>query len=412
MSDIEKYINGLVRVGSKFGIDNIRALLARLGSPQDQVKAIHVAGTIGKGSTCAFIESILRHSGYRTGLYVSPHLQDITERIQINGCPISREKFEALAERVKAETEQLREKGIHLTHFEFLTGMAFLHFCEEKVDYAVVEVGMGGRLDPTNIINPVVSVITPIGLDHTEFLGPTIGQIAKEKCGIIKKDVPVVTNNKGEALEVIKEATRTKGTELYLSEQPRLKSADLSLQAFDLLSIKGLRIRMLGEHQLQNAALAVRVAQILGMNEENIKIGLTKTFWPGRFEVIRVAPMVILDGAHNVDGAKALSRTLARYFKDKKLIFVIGIKQGKSFSGIVDILAKHMKKVFVAGSQYKAINPEVLAKEINRHTKNTVVVYDAREAVRRALEEASDDDIICVTGSLYLVGDVRGSLIT
>src|SRR3989338_5320207 len=322
------YMYSLERFGMKLGLDVITDLLQHLGNPHLQFKSIHVAGTNGKGSTCSFLASILQEAGYKTALYTSPHLVKFNERIKVNGNDISDQYLASLAKKIKKTAEQHK---IELTFFEFTTALAFLYFARQKVDIVVVETGMGGRLDATNVLHPLLSVITNISFDHQKHLGDTLEKIAVEKAGIIKKEGMVVTAEKNPAvLEVFRKECRKKNAQLFVSEGDfKIVQRDIFHQAFEF---HGLRydIQMLGEHQIPNALLAILAVELLkekgiACSSRSIQQGLQKTRWAGRLQFIR--KNVLLDCAHNIAGMEMLQKFVQNLPRRK--VLVLGIAEDK-----------------------------------------------------------------------------------
>jgi len=421
------YIHGSYRFGSKLGLENIRKLLDKLGNPQEGLDVIHVAGTNGKGSTCAFLSSVLSEEGYRVGLYTSPYLEMFNERIQISGKPIENKRFADLTNRVKKKVEELISEGnAHPTEFEIVTAVAFCYFKEENVDFLILEVGMGGRLDATNIIEKaLVSVIVPIALDHTQHLGKTIGEIAREKAGIIKENGLVVSASQTtEAENVIKDICREKHAKLEIVKTYNYQIVKRSLKAYEFKStgLNGfgkLRIGLLGEHQIRNCILAVRVLGILvsehgiKLDSEAIRSGLEKAKWPGRLELLAENPCVIIDGAHNRHGAVVLDNFLKYHFKSKKkrvgkMIGVVGVLGDKDAKGIIDETVPFLDMVIATEPENKrAMQVDDLKALIEMKNDSVQVIKNAEEAVERALQFAEFEDCVIIYGSLYLIGHAR-----
>lgn len=425
--DIIEYLYGLQRHGVKLGLSNTIALMERLGGPHKKFRSVHITGTNGKGSTAAFIVSVLGSAGYRTGLYTSPHLVSFTERMRIDNIPISEERVVSLAKRVRdASLEIAREAGggFSPTFFEVTTAMAFTYFAEEGVDIAVVEVGMGGRLDATNVITPLVSVITNIDLEHTEFLGDTIEKIAAEKAGIIKHGVPVVTAvSQREAAAVIEARAADMSTSVFKFGRdfwPRDIISE-NTQSFHYqgirASIDNVEINMLGLHQVQNACLAIAAVECVresGMNipESSIRQGLEQARWEGRLELAARRPDLYLDGAHNPASARALAGALSRLKKKyNRLVLVIGILADKDYKGMLSELLPPADHVIATRPQYsRGMDHQTLAAEIGRMHTSVSISPRIEDALQAALAVSSPDDLIVVTGSLYVVGEARGLL--
>jgi dihydrofolate synthase/folylpolyglutamate synthase len=423
-----EYLYGLQKHGIKFGLTNSRALMDLMGDPHRKFRSIHVAGTNGKGSTSLFIASVLLAAGYRVGLYTSPHLISFTERIRINSSPIAEERVVALAERVRERSRSVPGgEGAPLspTFFEVTTAVAFAYFAEEGVDVAVIEVGMGGRLDSTNVITPLVSVITNIELEHTDFLGQTIEEIAAEKAGIIKPGVRVVTGaSQPEVLRVIASCAEGSRSPLYrlgrdFGPEHAVRGRD---QVFDYRGIDAcyekLRITMLGRHQIDNASLAVAAVECVrdagfSVSESALRTGLEHAVWEGRLERVAQRPDCYLDGAHNPAAAKALAASLRELRPSyRKLILVIGILADKDFCGILLELLSLADHVIVTKPRYaRAMDPSRLAETAQGLYGSVTATESVEDAVRWARQIADEEDLVVITGSLYVVGDARAVIL-
>ncbi|MFC2012017.1 bifunctional folylpolyglutamate synthase/dihydrofolate synthase [Chloroflexota bacterium] len=393
-------------------------LLARLGNPHLKARTVHITGTKGKGSVAAMITSALTISGYTAGLYTSPHLHTFNERIRVGDRLISNEEVTALVERLKPEVAAVNEKATYgkLTTFEIITALGFAHFAEEGVDFQVVEVGLGGRLDATNVVQPVVCIITSISLDHTEVLGNTLTEIATEKAGIIKPGVVVVTSPQAEEADrVIEKACLDQKAELIRVGRDVTWQGlgfDCSRQS---LWVKGrlgsyeLSIPLLGEHQLINAAAVVAALEVLvekgcHMTGNSIKDGLARVDWPGRLQVLRHHPFLVVDGAHNPDSARRLKQSLEKYFDYERAILIIGASADKDIAGIVVELVSLFDRVIVTHSIHPRAMPTApIAAEFRRHGMEAQETDDISLALPLALELAGEKDIICVTGSLFVI---------
>ncbi|MDI6601789.1 MAG: folylpolyglutamate synthase/dihydrofolate synthase family protein [Thermoanaerobacteraceae bacterium] len=414
-----EWIHSVNRFGMKLGLDNIKRLTDALGNPQNKYKIIHVAGTNGKGSVCAMTASILKEAGYKVGLYISPYLEEFNERIQINGVNIPNEDLARLATQVKSIIDGMVSSGLaHPTEFEVVTAIGLKYFEEQGVDFAVVEVGLGGRFDATNVVTPLVSVITNIGYDHMDVLGDTLPKIAFEKAGIIKRGIRVVSYpQEAEVLDVIKARCEEEGA--YLSvvdlDDIRLKATSPDGQAFEYKDLKDLRICLLGEHQLLNAATAINAICYLGdygidIKDEAIRRGLENARWPGRLEVMKQDPYILIDGAHNPQGAGVLRKAIEDIFNYRKLVLVIGVLKDKDVDGIL----KTILPIANAAVLTKPDNPRALsAAELNDRVKNimpglkTYCEDDIESAVRKGIELTDRKDLLLMCGSLYLIGEVR-----
>ncbi len=415
------YLANLAKFGFNFGLGRIQELLKRLNNPHLALKVIHIGGTNGKGSTSAMLSAILQEGGYRVGAFTSPHLKSYTERYRINGAEISGEQVAVLLDELRPHLEAMVAEGFeHPTEFEVGTALAFLYFNREKVDFLVVEVGMGGAIDSTNVVKPLLSIITNVSMDHMDYLGHTIEEITLVKAGIIKPGAPVVTAARGEALGVIESVCLDKKSPLYvvgrdLSWQPA--AWNLSGQEFSLRGrrkyYEKLFIPLLGRHQLVNAATAVAAAEVLmdlgvSLNGDVVRLGLARTRWPGRMEIVSQKPLVIIDGAHNYDGARCLRQALEEYFPGRSIIMVIGMLGDKERALVAAELAGVARAVVVTRPDNpRASNWRELAEEVRNYTSEVYLLEDTGEAVRKALALAGPEEVILVTGSLYMVGGAR-----
>ncbi len=405
----------LHRLGIKPGLGRIKRLLAALGDPQTAYRSIHVAGTNGKGSTSAILHSILSER-YTTGLYTSPHLQRFNERIRVGRALIKDPEVVRTAQRVEAAARKAGIRG--LTFFEFTTAMAFLYFRDRGVEAAVLETGMGGRWDATNTVTPVVSVITNVGLDHEEFLGHDIKSVAAEKAGIIKKSVPVVTGaDKKDALGVIIAEAGKKGSRLsVLGRDFEIIPGANGRFGYrgPVWRLRNLSVGLRGAHQLKNAATAVAalesVSGSLNVTEDDVRSGLARVLWPGRVEVLSRRPLVVLDSAHNPEGAVTLTEALGS-FRYSRLILVIGVMADKDIEGIFSVLIPLAYSViFAAPDTERAASAAVLLQKAAPYGKKASVAAGVKDACRAALKEARPGDAVCCTGSIFTVGEARGYL--
>ena len=420
------YLDSLNTFGIKLGLGRITRLLELLDNPQNKYKTIHVTGTNGKGSTTAMLTAILTNAKIKTGMYTSPHLVSYTERMQINGMEISEADFADSIAIVKEKVEIMVDDGEeNPTQFEVITAAAFYYFARMQVEYAVIEVGLGGLLDSTNVIIPEIAVITNVTFEHANRCGGTLEGIAEHKAGIIKEGVPVVTAAQGIALDIIKEKAREKNSDVFVSgedfssvfkgfmknkQQLTFSSAMVGVSSTYNLGI-------LGEHQVENSSLAVMSALILATNEtritsEGMQKALSEVHWAGRFEVMpqEDEQMIIIDGAHNKAGATVLRQNLDKYFPNKEIVFLLGILEDKDVAGIVDELVRAENSVVVTRpDSERAAAPNKVAKQIKASYVETV--EDIGEALARAKALTMDNKILCVAGSLYLIGVVRAMLV-
>jgi dihydrofolate synthase/folylpolyglutamate synthase len=384
-----------------------------------------VAGTNGKGSTSAITHSILQNAGYKVGLYTSPHLVSFQERMVINGEYISPDEVVSLLERLKPAIKQVarREGCQHPTFFEVITTMAFLYFYEKKVDFAIMEVGLGGRLDATNVCQPLVSVITHIDFDHMDRLGNTLTEIAGEKGAIIKENTPVVSAGQfPEAQDVIKKIARQKESPLYIFGEDidaTLISSQLKGNYFNYRGISNnidnLFVPLAGDFQIENTSLAIATTELLGnsgyvITQDNIFKGVSHSKWPGRFEIVKEKPLVILDGAHNPNGVQQFIKNLKKLVPDKKIIAVLGIFQDKDYTTILKNIIPQVDKVILTMADNPRATPTaVLAEEVKHYInyQNIMESDDVETAINKSLQIARGDDVVCITGSLYTVGEAK-----
>ncbi|MDD5112252.1 MAG: bifunctional folylpolyglutamate synthase/dihydrofolate synthase [Candidatus Altiarchaeota archaeon] len=413
------YLKSLDRFGIRLRLDHSERLLSLLKNPHKKLKCIHVAGTNGKGSVCAYLDSILRQAGFKVGLYTSPHFYKLNERMKINGKPISDSRLSELASRVRPLAERVSRELGDLTFFEVTTAMAFLYFAENDVDYVVLEAGLGGRLDATNVATPLVSVITGISREHTLLLGNSIRQIAGEKAAIIKPRGLVVTAASGVALKVIDEACRRQNAVLCVvgdESSVRRISHGIDKQTFqiDFFGIRrAFAIGLLGRHQLPNAAVAFSVIQMLKtfhrieIPDDAVSEGFLAARLPCRLEVMRGRPLVVLDGAHNPDGIRKLVSSL-RDFNYKKLIVVFGCSHDKEIKPMAKSLGMAASRVFVAETRLaKPLGSGIISAEFKKYLKQVHVEKDVRKAVKKAISVAASSDLVLVAGSLYVAGEAR-----
>lgn len=420
------FLQDLTKFGFNFGLGRIQELLRRMGDPHLKLNVIHIGGTNGKGSTAAMISSILQAGGSRTGFFTSPHLHSYCERYRINGAEIGEGRIAELITRFKPHLEEMVAEGFeHPTEFEVSTALAFVYFYEEKVDFLVLEVGLGGAIDSTNVVMPLVSVITNVAMDHMDYLGNTVSEIAAVKSGIIKEGVPAITAaDDPEALAVIRQAAREKGCELVeVGRDVRweITSRSEAGQEFDLRTPNGvyrrLFIRLVGDHQALNAATAVAAVQALakkgyGFGEHAIRQGLTQAVWPARLEMMQTSPRVLIDGAHNLHGAIALKSALSELYSYDRLILIFGMLGDKEREKVVAQLAPLAgAAVITRPNSPRAGDWEKIAEEVRKYVPEVYVTADISQAVRKGLSLAGPADLVCITGSLYMVAEAREFLI-
>jgi len=430
-SQAEEYLNsfinyeqiaGIPYAQRDYGLGHVEELLSRMADPQLAARTVHIAGTKGKGSVSAMIAQVLSASGYRTGLYTSPHLLNLRERIRINDTLISEVEFAATMDEIKPFIEAMRQDTIFRlpTYFEVLTVLAFVYFQKKRLDFQVLEVGLGGRLDATNVVSkPVVCIITTISLDHTQILGNTLGEIAGEKAGIIKPSCWVVLSPQpGEAASVINEICREKEAKVVQVGKDvtwHKIGGDFHYQSLVIDGRKNsydVSIPLLGDFQLENAATAVAALEIIdptgfAISAANIAQGLARVQWPGRFQILQQHPIVLVDGAHNVTSIKRLVSNIKAYFNHKKIVLVFGTSSDKDIQGIINELVPLSPQVIVTRSSHssRATPTATLAAEFNKRGIRPEAKETVAEAISRALSLVDRTDIICVTGSLFVVAE-------
>lgn len=409
--NVEEYLTRLNVNKINFGLENISALLARMGNPQNACPAILIGGTNGKGSTAAILDSILRQTGLKVGLYTSPHLVDVRERIRLNGKIISRREFCGILQEIKNLASE------PLTYFEVLTAAAFMYFQRQKADYAVLEVGLGGRLDATNVCCPQVSIVTNIGLEHTNYLGRTLTAIAREKAGIIKKNGICVTGvTRQKVVQTLQSVCRGKnsafyrlGADFHIYQQAN----GLALYQSRRKCLNNLEIPLAGAHQLSNAALALAALEKaensgVAVSEAAIRTGLKKIRWEGRMEILCQHPLFLVDGAHNPPGIHALVSTLQKDYPGRRRILIFAALTDKSVKKMLQKIAPLADVIVLPGLQTeRAIPPRHLADILKARGGRIIVAESVRRAMDRAFDLAGSGDMICAAGSLYLVGEIK-----
>ncbi len=409
------YLYKLQKYGIKFGLSSTKNLLNFFGNPHISQNYIHIAGTNGKGSVANFITSILVQAGYRVGLYTSPHLVRFTERIQINFEEISQKEVVDLVEELKKAIVPSEPP----TFFEAVTAMALTYFSKKNVDIAVIEVGMGGRLDATNIITPLMSIITNVSFDHQQFLGNTLKEIAFEKAGIIKEGIPTITGaNDKEAIEVIKKICKEKNSKLFILHKDFSfeKQKDGFTYKGILGNIDDLHLSLIGDHQYENASIALAAIELLiqkGWNIRPVHIikGLKSVKWPGRLHIVSKDPTVILDGAHNPEAIKRLKETVLSNFTYKKLILILGIMEDKDISSMLEEILEIADYVIFSAPNYtRAADPIRLMELSKKVPLKKEILTPLSSAIKKALLVANKEDLVLICGSLFTVGEALAYL--
>lgn len=413
--DYLDYLYGRGSSGEDHTLRNIRKVMEAFDNPQDKIKVIHVAGTNGKGSTAKMLANVLSKK-IKCGIFTSPYMVRINEEISINGVDISDEDFCDLMDRIRPVAEKCDEEGYHITYFEFLTAMVYIYFYEQKVDVAVIEVGLGGSLDSTNIIkSPLASVICSISMDHMNVLGSTIEEIASNKAGIIKKNRPVFVypQTSDKAFDIIKEKAREEDSELFTFEKDEIKIKEVSNEGniFDFQTYKDIHTSLRGKHQIYNASLVLMVLDYFkddfNLSEEDIKDGIKETYNPGRLDLVRTNPRVLLDGSHNKESIDALLESL-KNFEYEKLIVGFSILKDKDYKDIIRDIAGLSDKLIITyiDENPRALDTKEIENEASDFASDIVIIEDNKEAYEYSLKQAGEKDLILWCGSLYLVGKI------
>lgn len=415
-----EFADSTKKYGSILGLESIRNLMQELGNVQEQLHIIHVAGTNGKGSVCAFLSAALTEAGYRVGRYNSPAVFERREVFRIGETMISKEEYAAVFERVQTACEVLTKRGCpHPTVFEVETAAAFLWFYEKKCDLVLLETGMGGETDATNLItHPVCSVLTSIGMDHMQYLGNTIEEIAKVKAGIIKKGCPVVALKQGDSVcEVIKNKAEECGSRCVLVEVPQyMQEAPIWGTTLQDVHYGSVHTALGGVWQRENLSLSLAVLKLLeesdySITKEAVQNGIAKTIWHGRYEVLQTEPLFIIDGAHNPIAAKRLKETIEKDFTNREIIYIIGVLADKEHEKMLRLLLPGAKAVFtVTPDNPRTLDGESLAKEARKYADTVWYVPDIRKAVEMAKETAKESDVILAVGSLSYLKEVKKAL--
>lgn len=418
------YLNEAEVFGIKLGLERTARILELLDNPHKKIKTIHIAGTNGKGSTTAMVSNILTEAGYDVGMYTSPYIEEFEERIQINQKFIPKESLATIITDISIVAEIVKEEGYgNPTYFEIVTCAALLYFHREAVDFAVMEVGMGGRLDSTNVINPLVSAITSISYDHMQILGDSLDKIANEKAGIIKENIPVVLYPQEIiAQEVVEKVCKEKNAPLIKVKKENTKFIKVIQENENirqLIQVKTstnsytIALNLLGTHQLLNCSLSINIIeklQELGykITREHIEEGLKKVKWNGRLEIMGYNPMVVVDGAHNIDGITRLKESVQKYFNYKDIILILGIVKDKEVYKMAEMITPMAKKVIaVTAHSDRATSSHELRDVILKYNKNCFCIENYGDAFNEAINSADEDDLILVSGSLYMISDMR-----
>jgi dihydrofolate synthase/folylpolyglutamate synthase len=414
------YLYGLERFGMVFGLENISRLLQVLGDPHHDLQVIHVGGTNGKGSVSAMMASVLQEEGYRIGLYTSPHLVSFTERIQINGAEITWEEVVKLTDLLRGKVE---EEGIpqRFTFFDFTTALAIYYFAYQEVDVSILEVGLGGRLDSTNVVHPLITVITNVERDHHQILGDRIEDIAREKAGIVKQGIPLISGvSQPEVIDILENLCSKHEAPMRLMGRD-FRGEQITRMTLDFHGcrwhLRGIQLGIAGSFQIENAAVALGALEALedwgyGVEKESIYRGLATVRWPGRLELVQKSPQILLDGAHNHAAARSLRKALQEDFDYRHLYMIVGIMEDKEVSAILSELAP-LADMLIASSPHnpRAMSAQQIAEIAQNYCNEVKVIADIEEGVDYVKKVAQKDDCVVVTGSLFTVGEARNYLV-
>lgn len=420
--EVLEYLKETDKLGSRFGVEAVGRLLTLLGNPQDNLKIIHIGGTNGKGSTSSYLSNILKSSSYTVGLFTSPYMEKINESIKVGGIDISDEDFSRIFSTVLDKIGEMKENGMdHPTTFDILTAMGFVYFKETNADYVILEVGLGGKNDSTNIIeHPIASIFTTIDYDHVDVLGNTIEEIALEKSGIIKENSIVISHPQVKSVEdILVNGAKKKNTRFYKCPMENIAIKEISNDGsvFDFIYgdnyIRDIEISMVGEYQIYNAALALttilvlRERNFLQISDNKIKQGLKETKWPGRLEVLKRKPTILLDGAHNLQGMIQLKKAI-KLFNYRRLVLCIAILKDKDVAHMIEEIAPLADKVIVTEvDMSRKLNAEALGREVLKYNKSVIVEKNLQNAIEIALNLTKEEDMLVIGGSLYLMGQAR-----
>ncbi|MCX5813284.1 MAG: bifunctional folylpolyglutamate synthase/dihydrofolate synthase [Proteobacteria bacterium] len=410
-SDALKYLYGLEKFGMVFGLENIKWLLNIIDNPQSCLKTVHIGGTNGKGSVASMLSHILKEAGYTVGKYTSPHLVSFTERITVNEEDISEEEVAELTETIKKKVEK-KDKERFFTFFDFTTALAFEHFSRKKTDISIIEVGLGGRFDSTNVVEPAISIITNVSYDHMQYLGEDIADITKEKAGIIKGNTPVITGAQGTSAKIIEATAKKLDSPVYkLHRDFSYKKTGDQMMSYAGIkkNIDNLSINLMGDHQFINGAISLCAAEVLSssgfsINEDSMRKALASIKWQGRLEVVNENPTIILDGAHNPDSAHVLAEFFKSHYTDKKKILIFGVMKDKDCRKIIEKIVPFTDAVILTKpATERALPPD----EMEGYVKNPFVTEDVRSALIKAKTIADENSLILVTGSFYTIGEAK-----
>jgi dihydrofolate synthase / folylpolyglutamate synthase len=410
-SDALSYLYGLEKFGMVFGLENIKWLLSLIDNPHSRLKTVHIGGTNGKGSVASMLSHILKEAGYTVGKYTSPHLVSFQERITVNEEEITEKEVSELTETIKKKVEK-ENKGKLFTFFDFTTALAFEHFSRKKTDISIIEVGLGGRLDSTNVIEPLISIVTNVSYDHMEQLGENISDITKEKAGIIKGNTPVITAAQGVSAQIIEATAESFNSPVYRLHRDFFydKTGDQMMSYRGIgKNINNISINLMGDHQFDNGAISLCAAEVLSssgfnIDDDSLHKGLSCIKWQGRLEVVKENPTIILDGAHNADSAHVLAEFFKSHYRDKKKILIFGVMKDKDYRKIIEKIVPFTDTVILTRP---ATERALLPSEMEGYVKNPFITEDVRSALIKAKTVADKNSLILITGSFYTIGEAK-----
>lgn len=421
ITEAQTTINSFMKYGMQLGLERIDKLLNLIGNPQDKLKFVHIAGTNGKGSTCVMTSSILTKAGYKTGLFISPYVTCFRERMQISNVMISEDELARILDYIMVFVKKMAKEKEFITEFELITAVALKWFADNNCDIVILEVGLGGLYDATNVIkNPIASVITSISLDHVAILGNSIEKIAYQKCGIIKQNSVTIIypEQKKEALDVILKVAKEKDNEIIIPDLSEIKLLESDIDGNKLIyNDKMIELPLVGEYQIKNLSVVLEIIKVLKRNEfkitsDNLKEGLKKVVYPARFEIISKNPLIIVDGSHNPDGIKSLVSILIKNLTGKKLIGIIGMLKDKDVENSLKNLAPLFSEIVITSPRTDRSLPEQdLKKVADKYCDDVKIINDKKEAVDYSLNKLSNEKVLIVCGSLYLASEIRPILI-
>lgn len=415
--ELKQFLDKMGKKGSVYGLDTVRELLRRLGNPQEKLNIVHIAGTNGKGSILTMIETVMLECGYHTGKYISPCIGAYGEQFLYDQNPIQKERLLVYMEKIKVVSEQMGKEGLPLpTVFEIETALAFLYFVDQKVDIVLLETGMGGLLDATNVVeHPILTIFSSISMDHMNFLGNSMEEIARQKAGIIKENCPVICYMSDErAVEVIRQEAKKKNSPFYLVDNTKINllEENYEMQRFSYANSGEYTIYLPGEHQVYNAVTAIlalwHLGKIYHLPEEKRRLGLLHTKWSARLELVKKEPLIFLDGAHNEDAAKYLSNFIQKHFTNKRIIYIIGVLADKEYKKMIRQTASLAEYIFtITPDSPRALDAKILEQEVKKENAHVKAMDTLKSAYLEAIKMAGREDVIFIFGSLSFMSEIK-----